>query len=68
MCLRLFVFCLSLFVFVVANLQTCSQTSLQTDSQTLNSVFGLLINLCQKFYVLQILMIYLHPAYKRAGF
>lgn len=54
MCLRLFVFCLSLFVLVVANLQTGSQTgsqtNLQTDLQTFISVFGLLINF--RFYFL----------------
>jgi hypothetical protein len=51
-CLRLFVFCLSLFVLVVANLQTGSQTgsqtNLQTDLQTFISVFGLLINFMPK--------------------
>ena len=75
MLIRVFAFVYVMFIFVCvlfANLQTGSQTdsqtSLQTDLQTFISVFGLLINLCQKFYVLQILMIYLHPAYKRAGF
>lgn len=69
MCLRLFVFCLSLFVFVVANLQTGSQTylqtNLQTDLQTFISVFCLLIifRFSILFYSVNMLLLHLERSH-----